>query len=164
MPGTTGIVPFWKQYDRKAVLRFAQLAEDLGYDSIWIPEAWGYEQFQLLAEIACVTRRLKLGTGITNVFSRSPGLLAMSAAVLTVFTLAAVFSDLPRVFNTSYSGPDLRWAVHLAVLFSAANLPLQLSRVQLRRRRPFACTAPVSYGAPAATARSTRVLRAQRLG
>ncbi len=82
MPGTTGIVPFWKQYDRKAVLRFAALAEDLGYDSIWIPEAWAYEQFQLLTEIALATRRLKLATGITNVFSRSPGLLAMSAATL----------------------------------------------------------------------------------
>ena len=35
------IVPFWKNYDRKAVLRAAQLAEDLGYDSIWIPEASG---------------------------------------------------------------------------------------------------------------------------
>lgn len=77
-----GIVPFWKNYDRKAVLRAAQLADDLGYDSIWIPEAWAYEQFQLLAEIAGVTKRLKLATGIANVFSRSPGLLAMSAATL----------------------------------------------------------------------------------
>ena len=77
-----GIVPFWKNYDRKAVLRAAQLADDLGYDSIWIPEAWAYEQFQLLAEIAGATKRLKLATGIANVFSRSPGLLAMSAATL----------------------------------------------------------------------------------
>jgi len=77
-----GIVPFWKNYDRKAVLRTAQLADDLGYDSIWIPEAWAYEQFQLLAEIAGVTKRLKLATGIANVFSRSAGLLAMSAATL----------------------------------------------------------------------------------
>jgi len=77
-----GIVPFWKQYDRKAVLRSAQLAEDLGYDSIWIPEAWGYEQFQLLTEIALHTKRLKLATGIANVFSRSAALLAMSAATL----------------------------------------------------------------------------------
>ena len=82
MPGTTGIVPFWKQYDRKAVLRLARLAEDLGYDSIWVPEAWAYEQFQLLAEIALATKRLKVATGIVNVFSRSPGLLAMSAATL----------------------------------------------------------------------------------
>ena len=68
-----GIVPFWKNYDRKAVLRTAQLAEDLGYDSIWIPEAWAYEQFQLLTEIALATKRLKLATGIANVFSRSAG-------------------------------------------------------------------------------------------
>jgi F420-dependent oxidoreductase-like protein len=77
-----GIVPFWKGYDRKAVLRAAQLAEDLGYDSIWVPEAWAYEQFQLLTEIAVHTTRIKLATGIANVFSRSPALLAMSAATL----------------------------------------------------------------------------------
>ncbi len=77
-----GIVPFWKNYDRKAVLRTAELAEDLGYDSIWIPEAWAYEQFQLLTEVALHTKRLKLATGIANVFSRSAGLLAMSVATL----------------------------------------------------------------------------------
>ena len=49
------------------------LAEELGYDSIWIPEAWAYEQFQLLTEIALATKRLKLATGIANVFSRSAG-------------------------------------------------------------------------------------------
>jgi F420-dependent oxidoreductase-like protein len=79
---TTGIVPFWKNYDRKTVIRFAQMAEDLGYDSIWVPEAWAYEQFQLLAEIALNTKRIKLATGIANVFSRSAGVLAMSAATL----------------------------------------------------------------------------------
>jgi len=82
MSNRLGIVPFWKNYDRKAVLRAARVAEDHGYDSIWIPEAWAYEQFQLLTEIALATKRLKLATGIANVFSRSPGLLAMSAATL----------------------------------------------------------------------------------
>ena len=77
-----GIVPFWKGYDRQAVLRTARLADDLGYHSVWVPEAWGYEQFQLLTEIALATRRLGLATGIANVFSRSAGLLAMSAATL----------------------------------------------------------------------------------
>ncbi len=82
MANEIGIVPFWKSYDRKAVLRTARMAEDLGYDSIWIPEAWAYEQFQLLTEIALATTRLRVATGIANVFSRSPGLLAMSAATL----------------------------------------------------------------------------------
>ena len=82
MANRMGIVPFWKSYDRGAVLRTAELADDLGYDSIWVPEAWAYEQFQLLAEIAARTKRIKLATGIANVFSRSPGLLAMSIATL----------------------------------------------------------------------------------
>src|SRR5262245_12233465 len=82
MTDRIGIVPFWKSYDRKAVLRTAELAEDLGYDSIWIPEAWAYEQFQLLTEVALHTKRIKLATGIANVFSRSAGLLAMSVATL----------------------------------------------------------------------------------
>jgi len=82
MPERLGVVPFWKSYDRPAVLRTAQLAEELGYESIWVPEAWAYEQFQLLTEIALATRTLKLATGIANVFSRSPALLAMSIATL----------------------------------------------------------------------------------
>jgi alkanesulfonate monooxygenase SsuD/methylene tetrahydromethanopterin reductase-like flavin-dependent oxidoreductase (luciferase family) len=77
-----GIVPFWKGYDRKEVLKAARLADELGYHSIWIPEAWSYEQFQLLTEVALATKNLKLATGIANVFSRSAGLLAMSAATL----------------------------------------------------------------------------------
>jgi len=77
-----GIVPFWKGYDRKEVLKAARLADELGYHSIWIPEAWSYEQFQLLTEIALATKNLRLATGIANVFSRSAGLLAMSAATL----------------------------------------------------------------------------------
>ena len=63
MTARLGIVPFWKNYDRTTVLRTAQLAEDLGYDSIWVPEAWAYEQFQLLTEIALATKTLGLATG-----------------------------------------------------------------------------------------------------
>lgn len=78
----SALVPFWKNYDRKAILRYAQEADELGYDSIWIPEAWAYEAFSLLTEIAVHTKHINLATGIVNVFSRSPGLLAMHAATL----------------------------------------------------------------------------------
>src|SRR5215475_6910863 len=77
-----GLVAFWKDYYRALYLRAAQLADELGYDSFWLPEAWGYEIFTLLTEMALATKRIKLGTGIVNVFSRSPGLIAMSAATL----------------------------------------------------------------------------------
>lgn len=82
MTERTGLVAFWKNYDRKLYLRAAQLADELGYDSFWIPEAWGYESSTILTEMALATKRIKLGTGILNVYSRSPGLLAMTAATL----------------------------------------------------------------------------------
>ena len=81
-PSPTALLAFWKNYDRKLYLRAAQLADELGYDSFWLPEAWGYEIFTLLTEMAVHTKRIKLGTGIVNVFSRTPGLLAMSAATV----------------------------------------------------------------------------------
>ena len=82
MSGPTGLLAFWKNYDRKLYLRAAQLADELGYDSFWIPEAWGYDIVPLLTEMALATRRIKIGTAIINVYSRSPGLLAMTAATV----------------------------------------------------------------------------------
>jgi alkanesulfonate monooxygenase SsuD/methylene tetrahydromethanopterin reductase-like flavin-dependent oxidoreductase (luciferase family) len=82
MSEPTALVAFWKNYDRKLYLRAAQLADELGYHSFWLPEAWGYEVFALLTEMAVQTKRIQLGTGIINVFSRTPGLIAMSAATV----------------------------------------------------------------------------------
>ena len=82
MTDQLGLLAFWKNYDRKMYVRAAVLADELGYDSFWLPEAWGYEIFSLLAEMAVKTKRIKLGTAIVNVFSRSPGLIAMSAATV----------------------------------------------------------------------------------
>lgn len=77
-----GLLAFWKNYDRKLYLKAAMLADELGYDSFWVPEAWGYEIFNLLTEMAVKTKHIKLGTAIVNVYSRSPGLIAMSAATV----------------------------------------------------------------------------------
>lgn len=77
-----GVVAYWKGYDRKIYLKAAELADELGFESFWVPEAWGYDVISLITEMALHTRRIKLATGIVNVYSRSPGLLAMSAATL----------------------------------------------------------------------------------
>src|SRR6185369_4826656 len=82
MTDRIGLLAFWKNYDRKLYVRAAQLADELGYDSFWVPEGWGYEVFSLITEMAVATKRIKLGTGIVNVFSRSPALIAMTAATV----------------------------------------------------------------------------------
>jgi alkanesulfonate monooxygenase SsuD/methylene tetrahydromethanopterin reductase-like flavin-dependent oxidoreductase (luciferase family) len=82
MTDRVGLLAFWKNYDRALYLRAVKLADELGYDSFWVPEAWGYDSFSLLTEMAVATKRIKLGTGIINAFSRSPGAIAMAAATI----------------------------------------------------------------------------------
>jgi F420-dependent oxidoreductase-like protein len=57
-------------------------AEKFGFESIWVPEAWGRDAFTALAVLASRTTTIKLGTGIVNVFSRTPAIVAQSIASL----------------------------------------------------------------------------------
>jgi F420-dependent oxidoreductase-like protein len=70
------------RFDRKELVECVRAADECGYDSFWLPEAWERDAFTTLTEIATQTKHIQLGTGIVNVFSRSPSLLAMSAATL----------------------------------------------------------------------------------
>ncbi|HSB08915.1 MAG TPA: LLM class flavin-dependent oxidoreductase [Blastocatellia bacterium] len=69
-------------FDKRELIECARTADACGYDSFWLPEAWEREAFTILTELALRTERIHLGTGIINVFSRSPALIAMSAATL----------------------------------------------------------------------------------
>jgi F420-dependent oxidoreductase-like protein len=64
------------------VYEMATLAESLGYESLWIPEAWGRDAFTLLAAVAVRTTSIGLATGIVNIFSRTPAIVAQSIASL----------------------------------------------------------------------------------
>ena len=63
-------------------LELALRAEGLGFDSVWVPEAWGFDAISMLGALAVRTERIRLGTGIVNVFSRAPALLAQTAVTL----------------------------------------------------------------------------------
>lgn len=57
-------------------------AEKWGYDSVWMGELWGTSSVVKLTEIACRTEEIEIGTAILNIYSRSPAVLAMTAATL----------------------------------------------------------------------------------
>lgn len=59
-----------------------KLADQLGYDSVWLGETWGYDLVARLTELVIATTRIKVGAGIFNTFSRSPGVIAATAATL----------------------------------------------------------------------------------
>lgn len=57
-------------------------AERLGVDSVWLTESWNRDPVTLLTHLATQTERIALGFGVVNVFSRSPAVLANTAATL----------------------------------------------------------------------------------
>ena len=72
---TAGLVP-------GDVVECVRLAEDLGYESAWVAEGHGGDQFAILAACASATSRIRLGTCISSVFVRSAPTIAMAAATV----------------------------------------------------------------------------------
>ncbi len=60
----------------------AKTLEDAGVDMIWVAEAYGYDAVSLLGYLAAVTSRAELASGILPAFSRTPALIAQTAAAL----------------------------------------------------------------------------------
>lgn len=80
--GQIGINPS-SLFNTQDILEFAKLLDNRPQvHSIWIPESWGREAFVMLGAIASLTSKIKLGTSIVSMFSRSPATTAMAASTL----------------------------------------------------------------------------------
>jgi alkanesulfonate monooxygenase SsuD/methylene tetrahydromethanopterin reductase-like flavin-dependent oxidoreductase (luciferase family) len=75
-----GVTPF--QTDAEATIRLAVRAEELGYARFGTAEGWTHDAVVVLTQIAGVTSRIGLGTGVLPVWSRTPAAIAMAAAGL----------------------------------------------------------------------------------
>ena len=65
----------------KSVERVVKL-EECGVEMVWVAEAYGYDAVSRLGYLAAKTRNMQLGSGILNIYSRTPALLAQTAAGL----------------------------------------------------------------------------------
>lgn len=63
-------------------VEMAQLAESVGYDSVWTAEAWGSDAFTPLAWIGANTSKIRLGTSVAQLSARTPTACAMAALTL----------------------------------------------------------------------------------
>lgn len=64
------------------IIAAAQEAENLGYDTIWVPEIYGADCFTPLAWVGAHTERINLGTSIMQISARTPASAAMHAVAL----------------------------------------------------------------------------------
>lgn len=98
----------WPGTPAKETLRIGKLADEAGLDSIWITEstlAPGRDAISILGALSAVTSRTKLATGIINIFSRSPTLIASTAATLDELSNGRAVLGL----GTGHQDPLTRW-------------------------------------------------------
>lgn len=74
--------PEYDEYSLERLGEYARVAEAKGFHSVWLAESWGHDAIALLSHLGARTERVKLGTAIVNVYSRTPALLAMAAVTL----------------------------------------------------------------------------------
>jgi alkanesulfonate monooxygenase SsuD/methylene tetrahydromethanopterin reductase-like flavin-dependent oxidoreductase (luciferase family) len=77
-----GLLPLTALDDWPAYLNLARMAEDLGFDSFWVPDhpLGGRDCWTTLAALAATTSKIRLGSATSCVYFRSPALLARAAA------------------------------------------------------------------------------------
>ena len=57
-----------------------EVLDNSAFTHIFVPEVWGYDAFHECARMATQTENLVFGTGIVNMYSRSPATMAQAAA------------------------------------------------------------------------------------
>jgi F420-dependent oxidoreductase-like protein len=63
-----------------ALVKRAQSLEKAGVEVLWASELYGFDGVSLMGFLACATERVQIGSSILPFYSRTPALLAMSAA------------------------------------------------------------------------------------
>lgn len=73
-------------WDRASVghdlVEIAREADRLGFDSVWVAEAYGSDAPSMLAWIGALTNRIHLGSAIMQIPARTPAMTAMTAATI----------------------------------------------------------------------------------
>jgi F420-dependent oxidoreductase-like protein len=75
--------------------------EAAGLDMVWVAEAYGFDGVSLMGYLAAVTERVEVGAAILPIYTRTPTLLAMTAAGVDAL------SDGRCVLGLGASGPQV---------------------------------------------------------
>jgi probable F420-dependent oxidoreductase len=69
-----------------SLAQFAKTLESIGVDTLWVPELFGREPFATAAYLLSHTERLRVATGIANVYARDAVAAAAGARTLAEFS------------------------------------------------------------------------------
>ncbi len=113
--------------------------EKAGLDIAWVAEAYGFDGVSLMGYLAATTETIKIAAGILPIYTRTPTLLAMTAAGLDAL------SDGRFILGLGASGPQVIEGFH-GVLY---DKPLGRTREILDIcRKVWAREAPLTHDGP----------------
>jgi len=92
--------------DWDELVDYTVAADSMGVDYVWSAEAWGMDAIVPLAYLAAKTQHIKLGTGIMQISSRVPPMIAMTAQSLRTV------SNNRFVLGLGVSGPQVVEGLH----------------------------------------------------
>jgi alkanesulfonate monooxygenase SsuD/methylene tetrahydromethanopterin reductase-like flavin-dependent oxidoreductase (luciferase family) len=84
MPGPGTFISVGKTLDQ--ALDRVKRAEELGYDSVYVTHLAGRDSLTVLMAYAAVTERVRVGTGVLPIYSRTPVATAQSAATIDEYS------------------------------------------------------------------------------
>jgi probable F420-dependent oxidoreductase len=100
-----GRLGVWYPVDRldgAGIRRFLRTVEEIGYSTLWYPEAVGYESLSIASFMLANTTRLVIGSSIANIYARDSftarrGLRTLSSLYNDRFILGLGVSHVPLV-------------------------------------------------------------------
>jgi probable F420-dependent oxidoreductase len=100
-----GRLGVWYPVDRlngAGIRRLLRTVEDLGFSTLWYPEATGYESLSIASFMLANSTRLNIGSSIANIYARDPftarrGLRTLSSLYDDRFILGLGVSHAPMV-------------------------------------------------------------------
>ena len=97
---------YYNGEDWDDLVSYTQAADRMGVSQAWSAEAWGMDAIVPLAYLAAKTEHIKLGTGIVQISSRVPSMIAMTAQSLDTVSKGRF------ILGLGVSGPQVVEGLH----------------------------------------------------
>jgi F420-dependent oxidoreductase-like protein len=142
----------------KSVERVVEL-EERGLDVVWVAEAYGFDAATRLGYLAARTKRVELASGILPIYSRTPALLAQTAAGLDEISNGRAILGLgasgPQVIEGWHGVPYDRPVQRMREIIEICRMVWRRQEVRYDGR---AITLPLSNGQGTGLGKALKIL------
>ena len=102
------------------IAKLVKLAEDVGFEYVWITDHYNNKDvYQTLAILAEATETIKLGTGVTNPYVRSPAITAASIATLDELSEGRAICGMGPGDKATFDALGIEWTKPVSTIKDA---------------------------------------------